>query len=92
MPIYLPSGGTTDLDLGELDRDVPDPLVQPAGKAARCRSGTLASATGPGKINIGQPPEDTDKDWVALVERVKPGSPARSQSAGGRETRQFVHA
>ena len=33
--------------------------------------GTLALTTGPGKVNIGQPVQDTDKDWVALVERVE---------------------
>jgi hypothetical protein len=68
--IYLPTGGTTDLDLG------------PAGGTFRIRwfnprqggpteVGTLTSATGPGRINIGQPPRDTDKDWIALVDRAR---------------------
>ncbi len=34
--------------------------------------GTLVSATGPGRINIGQSQLDTDKDWVALVELAGP--------------------
>ena len=37
-------------------------------EGGRLQMGTLASATGPGKVNIGQPLRDTDKDWVALVE------------------------
>ena len=34
--------------------------------------GSLMSAGGPGKFNLGQPPHDTDKDWVALVEGPRP--------------------
>jgi len=31
------------------------------------QQGTTVSVTGPGKVNIGLPPADVDKDWVALV-------------------------
>jgi hypothetical protein len=65
--IYLPDGGTTELELpdgrftvrwfnprnGELKNTQPKELV------------------GPGKISVGQPPEDVDKDWVVVVRRTK---------------------
>jgi hypothetical protein len=66
--IYLPSGGTTDLDLGATAGTFRIRWFDPR-HGGPMETGTLASAAGPGKINIGQPPRDTDKDWVALVDR-----------------------
>jgi hypothetical protein len=66
--IYLPSGGTTDLDLGATAGTFRIRWFNPR-QGGPMETGTLASAAGPGKINIGQPPRDTDKDWVALVDR-----------------------
>jgi len=68
--IYLPSGGTTDLDLGSASGTFRIRWFNPR-QGGPMEVGTLTSATGPGKINIGQPPRDTDKDWVALVDRVR---------------------
>jgi len=68
--IYLPSGGTTDLDLGSAGGTFRIRWFNPR-QGGPMEVGMLTSATGPGKINIGQPPRDTDKDWVALVDRAR---------------------
>jgi hypothetical protein len=68
--IYLPSGGTTNLDLGPATGTFRIRWFNPR-QGGPLETGTLASATGPGKINVGQPPRDTDKDWVALVGRAR---------------------
>jgi hypothetical protein len=65
--IYLPFGGTTDLDVGGTTATFQIRWFNPR-EGGLLHPGTLASATGPGKVNIGQPLEDTDKDWVALIE------------------------
>ena len=69
--VYLPSGGAPDLDLGESSATFEIRWFNPRAGGS-LQIGTIASVTGPGKVAIGQPLEDTDKDWVALVERVKP--------------------
>lgn len=69
--VYLPSGGTTDLDMGETAGPFEIRWFNPR-QGGPLLNGTLALASGPGRINIGQPLTDTDKDWVALIERVKP--------------------
>ncbi len=69
--VYLPSGGTTDLDLGNTTETFRIRWFDPR-EGGPMQMGSLASISGPGRFNIGQPPRHTDKDWVALVERVKP--------------------
>jgi hypothetical protein len=79
--IYLPSGGTTDLDLGRTVGPFRIRWYDPR-HGGPLQIGTLAVVTGPGDANIGQPPVDTDKDWVALVDRPEPQRPmgiARSE-------------
>jgi hypothetical protein len=66
--IYLPAGGTTDLDLGNATATFLIRWFDPRAGGPLQR-GTLVSASGPGKVNIGQPPTDTGRDWVALVKR-----------------------
>ena len=68
--IYLPAGGTTDLDVGATTDTFQIRWFNPR-EGGPLTMGTLALATGPGTVNIGQPAVDTDKDWVALVERVQ---------------------
>jgi len=69
--IYLPSGGTTDLDLGVSTEPFRIRWFNPR-KGGPLRIGTVALVTGPGAVKIGQPWQNTDKDWVALVERSAP--------------------
>ncbi|OHB62874.1 MAG: hypothetical protein A2Y77_00225 [Planctomycetes bacterium RBG_13_62_9] len=69
--VYLPAGGTTSLDLGTTTAAFRIRWFNPR-KGGPLQIGTLVLATGPGTVDIGQPPEDTDKDWLALVERSAP--------------------
>jgi len=66
--IYLPSGGTTDLDVGKSTGTFLIRWFNPRA-GGPLRIGTIASVTGPGKVSMGQPLRDTDQDWVALVRR-----------------------
>jgi hypothetical protein len=69
--IYLPSGGTTDLDLGAATGTFHIRWFNPR-RGGPMLMGPLAAVTGPGKVNIGEAPQDSDKDWVALVKRIEP--------------------
>jgi len=69
--VYLPAGGTPELDLGDTNDTFRIRWFNPR-QGGPPKMGTVVSVTGPGKVAIGQPREDTDKDWVALVERVRP--------------------
>jgi hypothetical protein len=64
--IYLPSGGTTDLDLGTAAATFTVQWYNPR-EGGPFNKGTVATVTGPGKVSVGEPPRDTGKDWVALV-------------------------
>jgi hypothetical protein len=68
--IYLPAGGTTNLDLGSPTATFRIRWFNPRTGGAP-QMGTIASTTGPGVVRIGQPAKDTDKDWLCLVERVE---------------------
>ncbi len=74
--IYLPSGGSTDLDLGNSTDNFRIRWLNPR-EGGPLQMGTLALTTGPGIVNIGQPAVDTDKDWVALVVRSTFEQPSR---------------
>ena len=69
--IYLPTGGNTTLDLGRTTETFRIRWYNPR-EGGRLEMGTVASVTGPGFVNIGQPPRNTDRDWAALVEVVVP--------------------
>jgi hypothetical protein len=66
--VYLPNGGTTELNLGSSTEAFTIRWFNPR-KGGPMRIGTVGLATGPGMVKIGQPWEDTDKDWLALIER-----------------------
>jgi hypothetical protein len=83
--IYLPAGGTPELDLGESPATFEIRWFNPR-RGDAMQTGTVASVAGPGKTRIGQPQEDTDKDWVALVERAKPRRPIPSAAEAESES------
>jgi hypothetical protein len=74
--IYLPAGGTTNLNLGDSSVTFTIQWYNPR-TAGPLQAGTKTETTGPGPASIGQPPTDPDKpaqataggDWVALVKR-----------------------
>ncbi|HUU18518.1 MAG TPA: DUF5060 domain-containing protein [Sedimentisphaerales bacterium] len=64
--IYLPNGGTTNLDLGNNSGTFSIQWYNPR-IGGKLQKGTVAEITGPGPVGIGQAPDEIDKDWVALI-------------------------
>jgi hypothetical protein len=64
--IYLPAGGTTRLDLGGISTTFTVQWYNPRS-GGPLRRGTVAEVTGPDPVAIGHPPQEADKDWVALI-------------------------
>jgi hypothetical protein len=65
--IYLPAGGTTQLDLGKSSGTFAVQWFNPRAGGPLC-AGSVTTVKGPGSVAIGNPPADTDKDWVALIQ------------------------
>ncbi len=64
--IYLPSGGTTKLDVGGSSATFGVRWYNPR-TGGPLQTGTVSIIAGPGPVAIGYPPRDTDKDWGALI-------------------------
>lgn len=64
--IYLPSGGTTRLDLGQSNATFTVKWFNPR-TGGPLRTADVPAVKGPGPVAIGHPPQDTTKDWVALI-------------------------
>jgi hypothetical protein len=64
--IYLPTGGTTNLDLGEYVGPFAVQWYNPRS-GGPLQTGTITEIAGPGTVSIGRPPAESDKDWIALV-------------------------
>jgi len=72
--VYLPSGGTTDLDLGKSSATFSIQWYNPR-IGGPLQTGTVTDISGPGAVSIGYPPADddksarraADKDWVVLI-------------------------
>ena len=64
--IYLPKGGTTHLNLGNSSTTFTVHWYNPRS-GSPLRTGTVAAVSGPGSVAIGHSPQDTNKDWVALI-------------------------
>ena len=64
--VYLPKGGTTELDLSAATGSFTVKWFNPraGGKLA---DGSVKSVKGGGGVSLGQPPTDADQDWVVLV-------------------------
>ena len=68
--IYLPSGGTTNVDLGSVPGEFSVQWFNPRTGGA-LQNGTVTMIATPGWKSIGNPPSEVEKDWVALVKLVK---------------------
>ncbi|HYP15419.1 MAG TPA: DUF5060 domain-containing protein [Bryobacteraceae bacterium] len=64
--IYLPTGGTTNLNLGTMSRTYSVHWFDPRVGGALQR-GSVTTIQGAGLQSIGVPPSQTSQDWVALV-------------------------
>ncbi len=66
--LYLPEGGTAELDLGESSGTFRVSWLDPRS-GGDLQEGPVREARGPGKVSLGPPPAEREKDWVALVRR-----------------------
>jgi hypothetical protein len=64
--IYLPAGGSTHLDLGNNSTGFSVQWYNPRA-GGPLRTGSVAEVKGSGSVAIGHPPQDSNKDWVALI-------------------------
>jgi len=62
--VYLPNGGTADLNLAAGSYTVQWYNPRAGGEL---KNGSVTKVTGPGEVCLGNPPADGGKDWVVLV-------------------------
>jgi hypothetical protein len=66
--VYLPSGGTAELDLGKAPGTFSINWFNPR-RGGPLRSGSVAEAQGGAKTPLGQPPAEPGQDWLVIVRR-----------------------
>jgi hypothetical protein len=66
--IYLPSGGSAELDLGTNATAFRVQWFNPR-QVGPLQSGSVREIKGPGLVSPGGPPADPGEDWVALIRR-----------------------
>jgi hypothetical protein len=76
--VYLPQGGTAELNVGTGTYSVSWYNPRAGGGL---QTGTVATVSGPGWKGLGQPPGEATKDWVVLVH--KDGTPGGGNGGGG---------
>lgn len=64
--VYLKNGGTTNLNLSGASGTLNVQWFDPRNGGGLV-NGTVAQVNGGGSVSIGQPPNNTNSDWVALV-------------------------
>ena len=64
--VYLPNGGTTELDLSGASGKFAVKWFNPRTGGAT-QDGSVKSVTGGGVVALGNPPTDAGQDWVVLV-------------------------
>jgi hypothetical protein len=66
--IYLPDGGTTELDLSDYDSEFEVKWYNPR-TGGTLINGSLSDLKGGGWKNIGTPPESQNEDWAVVIKR-----------------------
>jgi hypothetical protein len=64
--IFLPKGGTTDLNLSADPRTFKVKWFNPR-TGEKLANGSIKSVKGGAVVSVGQPPKEADQDWVVLV-------------------------
>ncbi len=64
--VYIPEGAQTKIDLTDYEGDFDINWFNP-GKGGELQLGTITRIQGGHMSDIGYPPANTDKDWVALI-------------------------
>jgi hypothetical protein len=66
--VYLPSGGTTNLNLGTNTGSFTVRWYNPR-TGGSLQTGSVATVTGPGQVSLGTPPSGSTSDWAVVVEQ-----------------------
>ncbi len=66
--VYLPNGGTAELDLGEAKGNFAVQWFNPRS-GGLLQEGSVRSVQGGGKVSLGTPPSDPTEDWLVLVRK-----------------------
>jgi len=69
--VYLPTGGSTSLDLGQSPGRFDVRWYDPPNGGA-LQTASLEAVIGPGVQELGRPPDNPGRDWVVLVRRSAP--------------------
>ena len=64
--VYLPTGGTSELDLSAAKGAFTVKWLNPRTGGA-LRDGSVKSVAGGGKVALGNPPAEAGEDWLAVV-------------------------
>ncbi len=67
--VYLPEGGTTELDLSDAGGSFTVSWFNPR-EGGPLSQGSVKSVSGGGKVTLGQPPADPDEDWLVVVRQL----------------------
>lgn len=65
--VYLPNGGTTELDLGGVKGTGLTVKWFNPRTGGKLQDGSVTKVTGPATVSLGQPPSDPNEDWVVIV-------------------------
>jgi hypothetical protein len=66
--VYLPSGGTGELDLGPAAGDFGVRWFNPRSGGS-LRKGSVDQVQGGGRVSLGAPPAEPEEDWVVVVRK-----------------------
>ena len=64
--VYLPEGGTTELDLSQADGTFTVQWFNPRS-GGKLMDGSVTRVKGGGTVSLGNPPSDKGEDWLVLV-------------------------
>jgi hypothetical protein len=66
--VYLPNGGSTELDLGDNPASFSVQWFNPRAGGS-LQNGTVREVKGPRQVSLGSPPTDPAEDWVVLIQK-----------------------
>ncbi len=66
--VYLPKGGTSEIDLSDAKGEYQVSWYNPRS-GGELSEGSTKSVKGGGKVGVGQPPADSDQDWLVMLRK-----------------------
>ena len=66
--VYLPKGGTAQLDLSSANGPMKVQWFDPRNGGA-LRSGSVKSVRAGASVELGEPPSDPKEDWLVMISR-----------------------